>query len=92
MGCRQGRAQQAHPWHLLSGSNGAIHQDAPVFEVYDAEHSESEDRYKSIGPISHGLVLVVWTERSDDLIRIISARRVTKAEQRLYDEFLETLP
>jgi uncharacterized DUF497 family protein len=61
------------------------------FEVYDVEHSESEDRYKSIGPISGGLVLVVWTERSDDLIRIISARRVTKAEQRLYDEFLETL-
>ena len=29
--------------------------NAPVFEVYDVEHSESEDRYKSIGPISGGL-------------------------------------
>jgi uncharacterized DUF497 family protein len=37
---------------------------APVLEVYDLDHSEREDRFKSIGPIRRGLVLVVWTERS----------------------------
>ena len=65
--------------------------DAPVLEVYDVDHSETEDRFKSIGPIKRGLVLVVWTERTDDLIRIISAWWATKAEEKLYAEFLENL-
>jgi uncharacterized DUF497 family protein len=47
--------------------------EAPVLEVYDVDHSETEDRFKSIGPIRRGLVLVVWTERTDDLVRVISA-------------------
>jgi len=65
--------------------------DAPVLEVYDVDHSETEDRFKSIGPIRRGLVLVVWTERSDDLVRIISAWWATKTEQQLYTEYLENV-
>ena len=65
--------------------------DATVLEVYDAEHSDAEDRYKSIGPIQRGLVLVVWTERFDDSIRIISAWWATKPEQELYREFVEKM-
>ncbi|MBI2895658.1 MAG: BrnT family toxin [Deltaproteobacteria bacterium] len=60
-----------------------------VLEIYDVEHSEAEDRFKSIGPIRRGLVLVVWTERSDDVIRIISAWWATKNEEKVYREFLE---
>ena len=63
--------------------------DALVLEVYDVDHSETEDRFKSIGPIGRGLVLVVWTERTDDLVRIISAWWATKAEQELYAEYVE---
>ena len=33
--------------------------DVDVLEIYDVEHSETEDRFKSIGPIRRGLVLVV---------------------------------
>ena len=65
--------------------------DAPVLEVYDVDHSDTEDRFKSIGPIARGLVLVVWTERADDLVRIISAWWATKAEQELYAEYVEKL-
>jgi len=65
--------------------------DAPVLEIYDIAHSETEDRFKSIGPIQRGLVLVVWTERADDLVRIISAWWATKTEQQLYVEYLEKL-
>ena len=65
--------------------------DAEVLEIYDVEHSDAEDRFKSIGPIRRGLVLVVWTERSDDLIRIISARWADEVEKRLYQEFMETI-
>ena len=63
--------------------------EAPVLEVYDVEHSDLEDRFKSIGPIKRGLVLVVWTERSDDITRIISAWWATKNEERLYAEYVE---
>lgn len=63
--------------------------DAPVLEVYDVDHSETEDRFKSIGPTRNGLVVVVWTERADDLIRMISAWRATRTEQQLYAEYLE---
>jgi uncharacterized DUF497 family protein len=62
-----------------------------VLEIYDVEHSQTEDRFMSIGPIRRGLVLVVWTERSDDVIRIISAWWATKGEEKLYREFLEEL-
>lgn len=65
--------------------------DAPVLEVFDADHSETEDRFKSIGPINRGLVLVVWTERADDIVRIISAWWATTAEQELYAEYVENL-
>jgi uncharacterized DUF497 family protein len=65
--------------------------EAPVLEVYDVDHSETEDRFKSIGPIRRGLVLVVWTERADDLVRIISAWWATKGEEQLYAEYVENL-
>ncbi|MFW6067868.1 MAG: BrnT family toxin [Myxococcota bacterium] len=65
--------------------------DADVLEVYDVEHSHDEDRFKSIGPIRRGLVLVVWTERTGDVIRIVSAWWATDIEKRMYWKFLEKL-
>lgn len=63
--------------------------DTSVLEIYDVDHSETEDRFKSIGPIRRGMVLVVWTERADDCIRIISARLATKVEQQMYAAYVE---
>ena len=65
--------------------------DADVLEMYDVEHSANEDRFKSLGPIRRGLILVVWTERTDEVIRIISAWCATKAEQQMYRDFVEQL-
>jgi uncharacterized DUF497 family protein len=55
-------------------------------EIFDDEHSVTEDRFIAIGPIRRGLVLIVWTERDEETIRIISARWATKREQALYLE------
>ena len=52
-------------------------------EIYDAEHSEDEDRFIAIGPVRRGVVVVVYTERQEDRIRIISARSATAQETRL---------
>jgi hypothetical protein len=61
-------------------------------EIFDDAHSDIEDRFIAIGPVSRGLVLIVWTERDEDTIRIISARWATKHEQNLYHSYLEEFP
>ena len=58
-------------------------------EVFDDAHSHEEDRFIAVGPIPRGIVLVVWTERDEDVIRIISARWATGSEQRRYHEHME---
>lgn len=62
---------------------------ADYLEIFDDEHSVTEDRFIAIGPILRGLVLVIWTERDDETIRVISARWATKNEQALYRAYLE---
>jgi uncharacterized protein len=53
----------------------------------DPEHSEGEDRFVLLGlSCRFRVVVVVHTYRGDeDIIRIISARRATKAERAYYD-------
>ena len=58
-------------------------------EIFDAPHSELEDRFIAIGLVRRGVVLVVWTERDEEVIRIISARWATSREERMYREYLE---
>ena len=57
-------------------------------EIVDEHHSFDEDRFIAIGPIHRGVVLVVWTERDGDTVRIISARFATKRETRLFHRHL----
>ena len=57
---------------------------ADYLELFDDAHSDDEDRFIAIGPIRRGLVLVIWTERDEDVIRIISARWATRSEQALF--------
>ncbi|HSR95746.1 MAG TPA: BrnT family toxin [Kofleriaceae bacterium] len=61
-------------------------------EIFDDAHSDFEDRFIAIGPIERGVVLVVWTERDEDTVRIISARWATKHEQRLYWDHMKEQP
>lgn len=58
-------------------------------EIYDEEHSDEENRLIAIGPIRTGVVVVVYTEREENVIRIVSARRATRKELELFHEYLE---
>ena len=60
-------------------------------EIHDEEHSVDEDRFFAIGAICTGIVVVVFTEREEDVIRILSARKATKKESRLLTEYLGEL-
>ena len=54
--------------------------------IPDPDHSMDEQRYIDIGSSSKGHVLVVaYTERGS-IIRIISCRKATSSERKLYEE------
>ena len=76
--------------HGLSFSEVKILFESGVdyLEIYDEGHSLDEDRFIAIGPIERGIVVIVWTERPDGSVRIISARWATRREQRLYQKHL----
>jgi uncharacterized DUF497 family protein len=56
-------------------------------EIFDADHSDLEERFIAIGPIVRGLVLIVWTEENEETTRIISARWANQHEQGLYQAY-----
>ena len=58
-------------------------------EIFDSEHSDFEDRFIAIGPIEQGLVVIVYTEREEDIIRIIGARWANTREQSLYRSYMD---
>ena len=60
--------------------------DEHAIEYYDPDHSESEDRFLMLGLSYKVRVLVVsYTLREDETeIRIISARKAMKKEQKAY--------
>ena len=54
--------------------------------IFDPDHSENERRYIDIGSSGKNRVLVVvYTERGSN-IRIISCRKATSLERKLYNE------
>jgi uncharacterized DUF497 family protein len=61
--------------------------DDPLFITFlDEEHSTNEERYITIGLSSkQRLLMVAHTERKNS-IRIISARKATKNEEKFYAE------
>ncbi len=57
--------------------------DPNRLEDYDREHGGNEDRWVTIGLVESRLLMVVYAERRE-AIRIISARKATKNEQKAY--------
>jgi hypothetical protein len=74
------------PSQKLSGSS---RPRTDYLEIFDADYSESEDRFIAIGPIDRGIVVIVYTEPEEDLIRIIGARLANKREQALYRSHMD---
>jgi uncharacterized DUF497 family protein len=60
--------------------------DQQAVEFYDDEHQESEDRFLLLGVSAKLRVLMVChcLRQGGDVIRIISARKATRNEQREY--------
>lgn len=77
------KAQHNKEKHGLSFDTAAlVFNDPHRLEFYDADHSNDEDRYITLGLV-HKVLFVVYTERHE-YIRIISARTATSEERRIY--------
>lgn len=71
----------------------SIFHDPHLLTIADLEHSTSEERWFSLGTARNGALLAVaysWTVQEAGIIRIrlISARRATRAESKQYEEGL----
>ena len=63
-----------------------VFTDSFSITISDTDHSVDEQRYIDIGISDNGRVLVVvYTERGTD-IRIISCRKATPSERKMYEE------
>jgi uncharacterized protein len=71
----------------------SVFYDPRLLTVADLEHSETEERWFSVGIARNGAVLSVvylWSGANPTVIKIrmISARKATQAERRQYEEAL----
>ncbi len=67
-----------------------VFRDPLQVSVYDEDHSESEERWVTLGQAENGKLLVVvhTFEETDEgaKVRIISAREATKRERQDYED------
>jgi uncharacterized DUF497 family protein len=63
-----------------------VFKDVFAIERLDDRQDYGEERYVTIGMVDGRLLSVAYTMRSDDVVRIISARGATPLEKRQYHE------
>lgn len=63
-----------------------VFYDALSVTGHDPDHSVFENRYVVLGRSAAGRLLAVSHTESADCLRIISARRATRPERKLYEE------
>jgi len=68
-----------------------IFNDPLLLTFPDEEHSDAEERFISIGlSVTNKVLLAVHTERQETedllIIRIVSCRKATSSERRVYEE------
>lgn len=63
-----------------------VFDDLRLLVKYDAAHSAAEDRWNAIGTSNKLRALSVTYARRGGSVRIISARKATRAESQEYDE------
>ncbi len=62
---------------------------APILVALDDREDYGEDRWMGIGVLRSRAVVVLYTERGEDTIRIISLRKALSYERNQYEKFLK---
>ena len=86
------KARQNLQKHRVSFERAArIFLDPFAISIFDEKHSESENRWITIGSEANEVLLVVVhtfrnVDTENSLVRVISARKATKEEAQQYHE------
>jgi len=86
------KAQANRDKHDVAFDEAAtVFRDSKALSIFDPDHSETEDRWITMGISEKGRLLIVihtFREGSEDAvtIRIISSRKATKQETKRYGE------
>ncbi len=64
----------------------SIFGDILAITFRDPDHSIGEIRYLTFGISQNGVLLVLSHTYRNDLVRIISARRATRSERKIYEK------
>ncbi len=75
--------------HGLDFADAAEMFDAPMLTALDDRQDYGEDRWIGIGMTRSRIAVVVFTERGEDVIRIISMRKALKHERLRYEQVLK---
>ena len=62
--------------------------EGPMLIEPDNRFDYGQDRSLGIGFLDNGVAVVIWTERQNDVIRIISARRANRYERQRFEQYL----
>ena len=81
------RANRAKHGLSFEAASELFSNSVDCLEIYDELHSLEEDRFIAVGPIQRGVIVVAYTERQDEVIRIVSARMATKKERDLFEAY-----
>ncbi len=76
-------------WHLhrvTDAESEQVFSNEPIIIVRDSSHSNSENRYAARGVTSSRRRLTVIFTMRNALIRVVSARDMTRREDRIYEE------
>ena len=74
--------------HGIDFSDVKLMFDQPMLSRIDRRRRDDEIRWTAIGWLRTTLCLVVFSEPAEDRIRLISARKATKTEAKLYGQII----
>jgi uncharacterized protein len=75
--------------HSLDFTDAAEIFQQPMLVELDERHDYGEDRWLAIGLLRTLVVVLVFTERGADTIRIISLRKALHHERKRYEQILK---
>jgi uncharacterized protein len=74
--------------HRISFEDVVAVFTSPMLVTVDDRFDYGEDRWIGIGMVTDIPVVVIWAEPSENVIRIISARKANRQERERYEQFL----
>jgi uncharacterized DUF497 family protein len=70
--------------HGIDFEDVSVVFDSPMLAALDIREEYGEDRWIGLGVLGSVVVVIAFTERGSESIRVISARKATKNEKEKY--------